>query len=459
MSATPADTERGEKVTKVQLSLHATRLRNVAGMGKGTSDPYAVVTLLAVDSGEKPHVLGNTEVIKNSLNPQWTTSFLVDFEFGKPTHVNVGVYDQVQKSGDKPMGSASFELGDILGAKGNIKAKKLKLGGALFAHVIKAPCQSSGDLTLGLSGIKLKNVEGFFKGKSDPFYELLRRNAGTAGVVWRPVYRSPHISDNLNPVWPKASIGLDLLCDGDMEKPIQIAVYDHEKNGKHKPMGIMETCVSKLLAAETPSRSDRSKAFTLKRKEKDFGLIVVSFAQIHGKGAISGGSEVSTERESEAPTLSAPSSANKQSSDRAPSAPPVVPVPPIAPPAFVPESSNVRPVFNPLAASAPPVPTPSFHSHTSPSRPTFVDYISGGAELQMCVAIDYTGSNGDPRIPGTLHYMHQDSHLNDYEKAISAVGSIVAKYDSDKKNPCLGFWCQIWGNCETLLSVRSICRS
>lgn len=50
------------KETKVQISLYASKLKNVAGLGKGTSDPYAVVTLLAGGPHEKPIVLGKTEV-------------------------------------------------------------------------------------------------------------------------------------------------------------------------------------------------------------------------------------------------------------------------------------------------------------------------------------------------------------------------------------------------------------
>ena len=48
--------------SKVQISLYASKLKNVAGFGKGTSDPYAVVTLLAGGPHEKPVVLGKTEV-------------------------------------------------------------------------------------------------------------------------------------------------------------------------------------------------------------------------------------------------------------------------------------------------------------------------------------------------------------------------------------------------------------
>jgi len=36
--------------------------KNVAGFGKGTSDPFAVVTQLANDPSETPKIIGKTEV-------------------------------------------------------------------------------------------------------------------------------------------------------------------------------------------------------------------------------------------------------------------------------------------------------------------------------------------------------------------------------------------------------------
>jgi len=71
-------------------------------------------------------------------------------------------------------------------------------------------------------------------------------------------------------------------------------------------------------------------------------------------------------------------------------------------------------------------------------RYTFTDFISGGCELNLCVAIDFTGSNGDPREPGTLHYMAGEEK-NDYEKAIVSIGTILANYDHDKQFPVFGF--------------------
>ena len=46
---------------------------------------------------------------------------------------------------------------------------------------------------------------------------------------------------------------------------------------------------------------------------------------------------------------------------------------------------------------------------------------------------------GNPREPGTLHYLDPEGGKNDYEKAISAIGGTLANYDSDRKFPVWGF--------------------
>ncbi|KAL1110298.1 hypothetical protein AAG570_008375 [Ranatra chinensis] len=69
---------------------------------------------------------------------------------------------------------------------------------------------------------------------------------------------------------------------------------------------------------------------------------------------------------------------------------------------------------------------------------SFMDYIRGGTQLHCTMAIDFTGSNGDPSLPHSLHYIG-GGFGNCYEQAISAVGSIIEDYDSDKVFPVLGF--------------------
>lgn len=42
-------------------------------------------------------------------------------------------------------------------------------------------------------------------------------------------------------------------------------------------------------------------------------------------------------------------------------------------------------------------------------RPSFLDYIRGGVQLNMILAIDYTGSNGVPSQPTSLHYINRQN--------------------------------------------------
>jgi hypothetical protein len=50
------------KNNKVRLELYASKLPNLAGAFKGTSDPFAIVTVLANNPGDKPRIIGKTEV-------------------------------------------------------------------------------------------------------------------------------------------------------------------------------------------------------------------------------------------------------------------------------------------------------------------------------------------------------------------------------------------------------------
>lgn len=44
------------------------------------------------------------------------------------------------------------------------------------------------------------------------------------------------------------------------------------------------------------------------------------------------------------------------------------------------------------------------------------------------VAVDFTGSNGDPRSPQSLHYISPQG-VNEYLSAIWSVGNVIQDYD------------------------------
>ncbi|KAL7191603.1 hypothetical protein ACSBR2_023641 [Camellia fascicularis] len=69
---------------------------------------------------------------------------------------------------------------------------------------------------------------------------------------------------------------------------------------------------------------------------------------------------------------------------------------------------------------------------------SFLDYLSGGCELNFMVAIDFTASNGNPRLPDSLHYVDPSGRPNAYQRAILEVGEVLQFYDSDKSFPVEG---------------------
>lgn len=65
-----------------------------------------------------------------------------------------------------------------------------------------------------------------------------------------------------------------------------------------------------------------------------------------------------------------------------------------------------------------------------------VQHLNDGNSISAIVAIDFTGSNGDPSHPHSLHYL---GGLNKYKQAIMSVIPILDQYDSDGKYPVYGY--------------------
>ncbi|CDW74967.1 copine viii [Stylonychia lemnae] len=70
-------------------------------------------------------------------------------------------------------------------------------------------------------------------------------------------------------------------------------------------------------------------------------------------------------------------------------------------------------------------------------RYSFLEYVFGGCQINLSIAVDFTLSNGEPTQPDSLHYF--DYQRNEYIQAINSVGQILQYYDSDKQIPFYGF--------------------
>ena len=68
---------------------------------------------------------------------------------------------------------------------------------------------------------------------------------------------------------------------------------------------------------------------------------------------------------------------------------------------------------------------------------SFLEYVFGGCEIDLSIAVDFTLSNGDPRQPSSLHFL--DPNRNQYLQAIKSVGNILQFYNSSKLINLYGF--------------------
>ena len=73
---------------------------------------------------------GETEIIHKNRHPQWTTTFEIDYEYGSECYFSVNVYRAKGKDNEDPIsyGTATCEVGDILGSKNRTKVKRLPRG-------------------------------------------------------------------------------------------------------------------------------------------------------------------------------------------------------------------------------------------------------------------------------------------------------------------------------------------
>jgi len=369
---------------KVKVSLKAKDLKNVAGHFK-VSDPFAVLTRIPNEVGAPPVMIGKTEVINDCLSPDWNTEFIVNYEMGTPTRVAISIFDEILKKGkpNKAMGSAIFEIATVVATKGHTKAKELVNGGTIFIRCEHVEEESKERLILRLSGLNMTK-------KSSPFFELSKMVDGGSGTEWDKFYTSQPIEEKVvNRRWKEIVIDLSMIATKErvMNTPLLISVFDHQKSGKHKPMGITRTNINGLILTQ----SAISCTISLGPKT-GLGDIEVNKAVVIGGDR----EDVHVSVDPTTPELKKKISGDMYVAPR--------------------------------------------------KKPTFPEYLSGGLKMNFTVAIDFTGSNGDPRKPGTLHYRDPNGVIkNDYQKSIESLTRSFSHFSENDLYPVYGFGAKYGG--------------
>jgi hypothetical protein len=139
--------------------------------------------------------------------------------------------------------------------------------------------QSTEMLNLSIQGEHLVNKDGLF-GKSDPFFKILRcREDGS----WIPVFTSNVIDNNLNPVWNGQKMNIGVICNGDYDRPLKIAIWDYDSDGSHESMGSVDISLRQIFECVGTGRS-----FPVieeeKKKKKSYtnsGVIKIARADVY----------------------------------------------------------------------------------------------------------------------------------------------------------------------------------
>ncbi|XP_051016556.1 copine-3 isoform X2 [Acomys russatus] len=346
-------------VTKVELNISCDNLLDKDVTSK--SDPLCVLFLNT--SGQQWYEVERTERIKNSLNPKFSKTFIIDYYFEVVQKLKFGIYDidnkTIELSDDDFLGESEVTLGQIVSSKKLTRPLVLKNGRPAGKGSITISAEEIKDnrvVLFEMEARKLDNKDLF--GKSDPYLEFHKQ---TSDGNWLMVHRTEVIKNNLNPVWKPFKISLNSLCYGDMDKTIKVECYDYDNDGSHDLIGTFQTTMTKLKEASRNSPVEyeciNEKKRQKKKSYKNSGVISVKHCEI---------------------TVEC----------------------------------------------------------------TFLDYIMGGCQLNFTVGVDFTGSNGDPSSPDSLHYISPNG-VNEYLTAIWSVGLVVQDYDADKMFPAFGFGAQV----------------
>ncbi|XP_069657977.1 copine-8 isoform X5 [Haliaeetus albicilla] len=208
--------------TKVELSVSCRNLLDRDTFSK--SDPICVLYTQAIGNKEWRE-FGRTEVIDNTLNPDFVRKFIMDYFFEERENLRFDFYDVDSKSPNLSkhdfLGQMFCTLGEIVGSQGSRLEKSIvgipgkKCGTVIVTAEELGCCRDS--VLMQFCANKLDKKDFF--GKSDPFLVFHRSNEDGSFTI---CHKTEVIKNTLNPVWQAFKISVRALCNGDYDRPLLV---------------------------------------------------------------------------------------------------------------------------------------------------------------------------------------------------------------------------------------------
>ncbi|XP_015730465.1 copine-9 isoform X4 [Coturnix japonica] len=238
--------------TKVELSVSCRNLLDMDTFSK--SDPVVILFVQSTGSSEWKE-FGRTEVIDNTLNPDFVRKFVLDYYFEEKQNLRFDVYNVDSKSCSiykqkDFLGQAFVALGEVIGSQRGRLERALtgvpgkRCGTILLLAEELSNCRDI--VTMQFCANKLDKKDFF--GKSDPFLVFYRSNEdGTFTIC----HKTEVVKNTLNPVWQPFTIPVRALCNGDYDRTVKIDVYDWDRDGSHDFIGEFATSYRELSRAQS----------------------------------------------------------------------------------------------------------------------------------------------------------------------------------------------------------------
>uniref|UniRef100_A0A8C6WJA2 Copine Vb n=1 Tax=Neogobius melanostomus TaxID=47308 RepID=A0A8C6WJA2_9GOBI len=197
---------------------------------------------------------GRTEVIDNTLNPDFVRKYIMDYFFEEKQNLRFDLYDVDSKSPDLSkhdfLGQMFCTLGEIVGSPASRLEKPLggipgkKCGTIILTAEELSNCRDSAMMQFCANKLDKKD----FFGKSDPFMVFFRSNEdGTFTIC----HKTEVVKNTLNPVWKEFAIPVRALCNGDFDRTIKVEVYDWDRDGSHDFIGDFTTSYRELARGQS----------------------------------------------------------------------------------------------------------------------------------------------------------------------------------------------------------------
>jgi len=236
--------------TLVEIAIACRNLPDMDVLSK--SDPMCVVYVKQFAS-EHWREIGRTEVIKNTLNPDFVRKFVMDYFFEEQQKLKFEIYDVDCDSPDLSkhdfLGSTQCSLGEIVSSvrlERPLQSPHHR-GGMIILVSAEEVSACKDEITLQFAASKLDKKDFF--GKSDPFLVFSRVNENRTFTV---VHKTEVVKCNLNPTWRPFTLPVRTLCNGDIDRVIQVECYDWNQSGSHELIGNFMTTVKELSTGPGP---------------------------------------------------------------------------------------------------------------------------------------------------------------------------------------------------------------